>query len=414
MLVSGGEMPDARAFARLWAALREALRAELRRRGLWGSPPSYLGVYGWQRWEEVVDREAEPVAAGAGTPAGGDDALEDLAAGCYAFIFVERLRSLAAQLRVKPDVEGLVLLDVRHFLHQLQKEHDPLGYRVFTIARDAVRRALARGELVVAAGDPRLRNATLLAFGGANRADADRAAAIRLLVKRWNDELLPELVTAGGRRREEVAERLSRCLADLRRQGIASFQFQDLVDPLKRDVRSRWAALLGQAGPGSGALAEPSETGHGAGVPDSAGRPDLELAERAGFAALARCMAASLVRLDTDARTRAYLTTLWNFLRSRAAGAGESDAALRRASPAAAAWDDGGDRGLSYRRLEQLLGIPRQRLPELHQTLGLLIAGCRAGAGAAAPPRRSADPAAAPGTDQPAALVTDRPEARSS
>ena len=32
------------------AELRRALRAEIKRRGLWETSPSYLGVYGAERW----------------------------------------------------------------------------------------------------------------------------------------------------------------------------------------------------------------------------------------------------------------------------------------------------------------------------------------------------------------------------
>ena len=53
----------------LWNALRAALRSELRRRGLWDSPPAYLGIYGWESWEE--------------------GAVEELLFECYSFIFVQ-------------------------------------------------------------------------------------------------------------------------------------------------------------------------------------------------------------------------------------------------------------------------------------------------------------------------------------
>jgi hypothetical protein len=171
-----GEEPEPRRLATVRDALRGALRGELRRRGLWNAPPDYLGVHGAESWE---------------------DALEELLAACYTFVFVERLRGLQAQLRVKPNVDGLVYLNVRHFLHERQKEHDPLGSQVFEVLQSAVRSAVAAGELHVLAGDPRVRNETVLGF----QPDADPAPPVqdfRSLVVRWNDDLLSDLVTLRG------------------------------------------------------------------------------------------------------------------------------------------------------------------------------------------------------------------------
>lgn len=388
MLMAGGEPLDERAFADLWTALRAALRAELRRRGLASSPPSYLGIYGWTGWEEVMRAgNGGGMADARWRQPGREDALEELAAGCYSFIFVDRLRSLAAQLRVKPDVEGLVLLNVRHYVHELQRQHDPLGYRIFAVAREAVRLALARGDLQVAAGDPRLRNDTLLAFGvavgvggGGAGSSAPPEAQVQELVRGWNDRLLPDLVTAHGQAQEAVAEKLSRCLPDLRRQGIVSFRFKELIDPLKSDVRSRWAVLLQQAGRWAEAGAGADGAVQGASCPVA--RPDLELEERAGFTGLASCVAEAVDRLDTDARTRGYLMTLWGFLSASAAQDLEGGGGALAAGPGGAGLDDGEGTAPSHRKLARLLGIPRERLPELYQTLGLLVQACRGLAGA--------------------------------
>ena len=141
--LEGGGEPDPQRLAAVRGALQGALRGELRRRGLWNAPPDYLGVYGAEGWE---------------------DALEELVSALYAFVFVERSRALQAQLRIKPNVDGLVFLNVRHFLHERQKEHDPLGSQVFEVLQSAVRRAVAVGDLHVLAGDPRVRNETVLGF----------------------------------------------------------------------------------------------------------------------------------------------------------------------------------------------------------------------------------------------------------
>jgi len=329
-LERGGEL-DPRRLATVRAALRGALRGELRRRGLLNAPPDYLGVYGSGGWE---------------------DALEELLSALYAFIFVERRRALQAQLRVKPNVDGLVFLNVRHFVHERQKEHDPLGSQVFEVLQSAVRRAVAAGELHVLAGDPRVRNETILGF----RPDADPAPSVwdcRGLVARWNDDLLPDLVTLRGRRQEEIVERLRERLADLSVGGDA-FRFKDVIDPLRADVRARWGALLEHA---AGETVVEWEEGEAARVVRLS-RPDTGYEERQLFRKLIDCVLAAIERLDIHERTRTYLEKLWQFLRVNAASGNEGNP--------------------SQRRVAEHLRIPRERLPGLYETLGQLLERCRA------------------------------------
>src|SRR5262245_49899943 len=154
--LQGPRTPDADLFHDAWHGLRAALVSEMKKRGLWQSPPCYLGAYGWESW----DAEA-PQGSGSGRAQG---ALGELVADCYAFIFVDRLQSLKRQLEEKPDIDGLVLLNIRHFLHERQRVHDPLGFRVFELLQAAVEEAISSGSLHVLAGDKKIRNDTLLGF----------------------------------------------------------------------------------------------------------------------------------------------------------------------------------------------------------------------------------------------------------
>jgi hypothetical protein len=368
-LLSAGKEPlDAESLEPLWAALRRALRAELKRRNLWESSPAYLGVYGWEDWES---RE---------TPGGlGEGALEELLAECYTFIFVQRLRSLTAQLAVKPNVDGLVFLNIQHFLHERQKEHDPVGSQVFEVLRSAVRGALAAGELFRVAGDERVRNDTVLSFSAAGAA-APALEGVAALVARWNDELLPDLVTLRGQRQEEVVGRLRERLADLRREGFETFRFKDLIDPLKADVRTRWAALLDQSqGEAAPQIGQEERRERVRLAP-----PDLRFEESQLFRRLIDCVLTSLRRLDVSEKTRGYLTTLWQFVRIQAS---EGETVEPRASRLDR-WlqDEADEERPSLRRLADQLRIPRERLPGLYEMLGDLLQRCRAlhsGGGAA-------------------------------
>lgn len=106
---------------------------------------------------------ADPREPGSSARGAQVSALGELVADCYAFIFVDRLQSLKRHLEDKPDIDGLVLLNVRHFLHERQREHDPLGFRIFELLYAAVEEAVSSGALSLLAGDKKIRNDTLLA-----------------------------------------------------------------------------------------------------------------------------------------------------------------------------------------------------------------------------------------------------------
>jgi hypothetical protein len=358
LLMTGKEPLEAESLEPLWASLKAALRSELKRRGLWESPPAYLGIYGAESWEA------------SGGMKGG--ALEELLAECYTFIFVLRLRSLQAQLQVKPNVDGLVVLNIRHFLHERQKEHDPVGSQVFEVLRSAVRTALAAGELYLLAGNERVRNDTVLSFSASAGAAATAREGIATLVARWNDELLPDLVTQRGQQQEEVVRRLRERLPELRREGFEGFRFKDLVDPLKADVRTRWAAILdqsqGEAAPQTGEQERRERV--------RLVLPDLRVEERQLFRRLVDCVLTSMRRLDISEKTRGYLTTLWQFVRVQAAEGETLTAPASRLNHLIQ--EAAEEERPSLRRLAEQLRIPRERLPGLYEILGDLLERCRA------------------------------------
>ena len=338
-----GEPPDAESFQRVWAALGRTLTSELKRRGLWHSPPSYLGIYGDESWLPAAGDQNQ-----------GGDAFEELLAGCYSHVFVRRLGGLEAQLKVKPNIEGLVILSVGHFIHDAQKKHDPFGFRIFDVLRRALRAALDAGEITRLAGDPRIRNDTVLGFD--TGADPKQLAGEELpaAAERWNDLLLPDLVTARGCARERLLGTIRGLLAKLPAEGVAAFTFQQLIDPLKNDARARWSALLAAE---EGPLAIESDGDLLTLVRQI--QPDTGIEDRDSFERLTVCLAEALSRADGPARTLAYLSALWEYLRAFAAGfAGEG-------MPSA-------------RKLARHLGIPRDRLPELFETLGEMVRACLA------------------------------------
>lgn len=312
--LQGERTPDADLFHDAWHALRASLVCEIKKRGLWQSPPSYLGAYGWESWDSEASQGA----------------LGELVADCYAFVFVDRLQSLKRQLQEKPDIDGLVLLNIRHFLHERQRAHDPLGFRIFEMLQEVVEEAVSSGALHVLASDRKIRNDTFLGFDPAAELPAT-PADLEPIVLRWNDELMPDLVTARTRQQAAVVRRLRERLLELPRRGVEVFRFKDLLDPLKRDVRERWAALQ-----------EPA-------------LPESNVESRQSFEELTHCISSSIEGLEADSRTRAQLKALWIHL-----------------------WQQHGEEGReaglpSYRQLGQRLSIPRERLPVLFALLRRLV-----------------------------------------
>jgi len=336
-----GTPPSRQSFDRVWSALRTALRTELRLRSLWTSPPRFLGVIGSDRWDE--------------------ETLDELTTDAYVFNFVHRLRSLKAQLEVKPNVEGLVLLNLKNFLYERQRRHDPLGARLFGTLRTAIRELVDAGELAVSQGDPEIRNHTVLRFPDSasesrgRTVEPESAPTLQELTADWGDDLLPELVTARGGRYDELVADLEGKIAGLRHQGCDGFSVKELVDPLKTAVRERWRALHVSAGQREG-TGQTSEGDDLFGDVRQRYRPDREVEDAEAFEKLTDCVERQVLSLDSDERTEEYLSDLWHFLRIHAAG--ERDLPSRR-------------------KLAEQLEIPRNRFPQLYGVLGDLLERCR-------------------------------------
>jgi hypothetical protein len=329
-------------FDEVWTALRRLLVSELKRRSLWSLPPAYLGIYGCATW-------ADP------------EAVEELVADCFVFIFAERFRSLKAQLRYKPDIAGLVLRNVRNFLHETQKRHDPVGFRVFTVLRSVMRDALSAGELQVIAGSPAVQLDTVLAFRlGASPKEATRPEELRPHVLAWNDDLLPDLITARGWDVRQVMARLERHLRGLAAEGIRAFRFRDLVDALRQDARARWRAVWIHSPEG---IPPQIEKDGFAAVVRLIELPGED--ERESLHTLLACLERSVEEVaEPPARSRDYLRRLLVFLKSHAADVSEEPGAPGKGLP-------------SHRELGKLLAIPRERLPALFHTLLELAETCR-------------------------------------
>ncbi len=351
LLGPDGEPPTHESFDALLATLRKALVHEMKRRALWGAPPSYLGIYGGTEWTD-------------------GELLEELLLDCYEFVFVRRLPGLRKQARVRENVDGLVFLSIRNFLHDTQRRHDPLGYRLFEVVHAAIQGLLKEGVLHVVAGDVKVRNDTVLAFAPwHDPCEADNVDPARQ-VTTWNDALLPELVTA-WRKDGVIAELIGR-IARLSDDGVEVFRFRDLIEPLKNDVRARWGALLANEDEETAF----DEDGEGTRSIVRLVRPENGLEERQTFAELLACVSRRIDRIDANPKTREYLRRLWGFLRYWAAEPEPGSPDSEEQAPASTATEQG-SRFPTDNKLGEAIGIPRERIPGLKATLGRMVKDCR-------------------------------------
>lgn len=354
--------PEPQAFREVWGALRHALRRELRRRGLTDSPPGYLGIFAGAVWENpaVANRDSN---ASLVEPA---DALDELTADAYVYIFVRRLRGLRAQLKVKPNIDGLVYRNLKNFLHDRQRRHDPLGYRLYALLQRALTRTLEDGHLHLVEGGPKILNDTILAAEPDTppelAAQLEASSELDAFARRLGDDFLPGLITARGDEETELVEGLAGRLGGLPTEGVEAFRFKDLIDPLKIDIRARWSSLW-QVGEGETALEDVDDEGFAEIV--RLIEPDTRFEDRERFNALADCVESGLEGFDGRKKTRDYLERLWRFLRTFALAAQE-----RHTGPA-------GEATLpSHRELGKLLDTPRERLPGLLETLRPHVETC--------------------------------------
>ena len=172
-----------------------------------------------------------------------------------------------------------------------------------------------------------------------------------------------------------VVLRLEACIGGLRDQGVESFRFGDLVDCLRAQARE-WLVTVQQASEGPSATEDADDEVPRL-VPTVA--PDTGIEDRDFLDKLRQCVIAGVEKLE-DRRTRDYLLKLWLCLHSWSAESAETDERTGFAGPE-------GDKLPSAKKLVEMLGIPRNRIPGLKATLGRLVKACQSAVSGKVPVR---------------------------
>ncbi len=336
-LPTDGSPPNEALAIEVLALLRRDLIRELKRRGLLSLPPTLLGIPG-SSWDQ--------------------DALDELVHEAYLHIFHERLNNLRPQLKVHDIIDGLVVLNLKHFLTQLQRQTDPVGYRVYELLAAAIKKTLKSNQIHILSNEDKIRNTSI--FGFDPHTDPQKAAEasdLEALVTTWTKDLLPDLITARSRAVTRVINSLRDAILLLEAAGIKAFRFGDLVQPLKRDVRRRWAAAWDlDAGE---TAAELGDAGVAAMV--RVVQPD-DYDDGRSLEWLLECVPSSIHQRDDRPKNREALWKLWEYIRGFTLGSDPSR---------------DGRKLPSFSALGELLGIYRERIPRLLKILQALVEACR-------------------------------------
>ena len=345
--LDGGEMsPDLG--RRLLQALEDVVVAELKRRGLWNASPRYLGLLG-EQWR---DRD-------------GGGPLRELLNEVFVAAIAEplpRWRNLLADPATS--LEAALVQAIRNHLHELQKRHDRLGYDLYQRTKEAVLAAIAAGELHLAGATDsqeaqRISNHSVLTADPAGGIEPVPAEKLAERVPLWVDSLLPELVVGIRENRRQAVERLRQHLAALATEGIVSWRFKDLLDPLKAAIRARWQSRAESGGDDDGPTVTTfDDDGHRELVrtlhPRDPERFELEHLEK-----LLECLAVQIGRHAAQQRTLDHIWALFLYLQTFIAPGSDEDELP------------------SARELEKRLKIPREKVPSLLEVLGRFLRLCR-------------------------------------
>lgn len=338
-LTSGNGSPSQHLFNAMWKKLLRVMRSQLTRRSLSGLPPSCLGVYGARSWSEKC-------------------ALEDLAADCHQFVFLDRLEGMCAHLRVKQNVEGIVYRNIHYFFYEKQRRYDPLGFSVYVLLQRSVHLLLSDGSIHVCNEDRRIDSGSLLTFDTQTCAKPASADTISSKISYWREALLTDVALACGKNRHEVKKRLAQRILSLGEEGVNSFWFRDLYSVVSTESRSQLRAIWLKE---QGSITFDVDGEEGSKI--AFVNPDTSVEDREWAHKFIRSMSDLIDGLPEgsrrQAKTKVYLQKLWEFIKS-------------------AYLSEGGDcQNFSNRSLARQLSIPRERIAFLKEELQVFADQCR-------------------------------------
>jgi len=201
-----------------------ALRAEMKRRGLLNMPPVWLGDK-YENWDSWKDPEA----------------FEVLCIDCYVFSIIDPYDKLHAALKISDNIDGLIFLNIKYFVSNLQKKNDPVGHAVAQHAKQATQRAIEKGIFTPTGlnNKEEVDNQTLLTVSSSNPSTtSEKEQILEILYNNSTNPTWKDIRLKLAGKDKTVQGPLCEIICQLTKSGISCFRFKALADAMKEDVRA--------------------------------------------------------------------------------------------------------------------------------------------------------------------------------
>ena len=205
-------------YQRVLNSLGYLLEAELHRRNIFYRPASYLGYDQQREWEDP-------------------EMVAEAAHDCYCYAILSRLTNLISRATDGENIDGHVLLNIRHFVTERQKGNDRTGFRVFQNLKAVLETAVADNDLIPN-GDPDDLNAKTVFSIPENTAELSSPDTLEGCLQDDPDLREPKNVAALTTQGQKAQQILANCLGRLLGAGIESFQLRDLKEAVIRIIKA--------------------------------------------------------------------------------------------------------------------------------------------------------------------------------
>lgn len=206
----------------LHKAIANALRHELKERGLWYESPQLLGYSEESSWKK------------------NSQAFDQLCLDCYIFAIVDRFKALSEAAKRYPNIEGIIFNNIRHFLTERQQKRDPIGYAVAENVRSAIELAI-ENNILIAEGlkQNKVCNRTLLSFTSETSPKIANQQALKAILSSplWL-EIRFQFIQQCKKAQEKLHQELIALLPE--KYSVYHFYFKDLAEVMKDEVRQSW------------------------------------------------------------------------------------------------------------------------------------------------------------------------------
>lgn len=199
--------------------IAKVLRKKMHERNIWDIPPSLLGYPDYENWND-------------------QDAFWDIRMDCYEFAVLKRFKSLKTHISNKENIDGLVFLNISHFLQERQQASDPEGHAIFknveSVLHDLKESKLARLENL--RNKEKIRNETMCIFDNAYAQKSfPDYGVIKQIICRYKDfgAILNHVAILSEKGKQSVAT----LILLLKTEGVSAFYVEDLVNCLKNTSR---------------------------------------------------------------------------------------------------------------------------------------------------------------------------------